>query len=335
MQRSVDFERKRLPLIEVGAAATPLVAVCVCTRARPQMLRRCIASLRRQHCDPARFRVKFILIDNNAQPTSRPDYDELCECQETNAYVHCPHPGIPTARNAGLEAALRAGADFIAILDDDEVAPQHWLSLLMQALEESGADAVQGGVCKHPPNAEHSALQPAAPGEKLSWEASETLSTCNVLLKARLVEPPLSLRFDETMQFTGGSDREFFMRAHKRGAKLLRVHGIDVIEDAHQERQSLRYQAVRAFAAGSNYFVRMTKNEPGVVAAARIASRATERSLSGMVMLAGAAALVVALRPDVARKQGRKACLSLCFAAGCLTPLAGVRAYPYRNTQGA
>ena len=36
-----------------------------------------------------------------------------------------------------------------------------------------------------------------------------------------------------------------------------------------------------------------------------------------------------------ALQQGRKGCVSLCFAAGCITPLAGVRAYPYRNIQGA
>ena len=42
------------------------------------------------------------------------------------------------------------------------------------------------------------------------------------------------------MQFTGGSDREFFMRAHKRGAKLVRVHGIDVFEDVAEGREIAR-----------------------------------------------------------------------------------------------
>jgi len=48
-----------------------------------------------------------------------------------------------------------------------------------------------------------------------------------------------------------------------------------------------------------------------------------------------AAALLLALRPRDAHAQWRKAYLNLCFAAGCLTPLAGIRAYPYRNIQGA
>ena len=133
----------------------------------------------------------------------------------------------------------------------------------------------------------------AAPQERPSWQAAESLATCNVLFTARLARPPLSLRFDETMQLTGGSDREFFMRAHKRGARLLRVFGADVIEDVHEERQSLAYQAARAFAAGSNYFARMAKNEPGLVAAARIAMRALDRAATGLAKLAGAAALLL------------------------------------------
>ena len=45
-----------------------------------------------------------------------------------------------------FEAALRAGAHYIAFLDDDEVAPEHWLGALVKALEDSGADAVRA-VC--------------------------------------------------------------------------------------------------------------------------------------------------------------------------------------------
>jgi succinoglycan biosynthesis protein ExoM len=314
-------------------AASPLVAACVCTRARPHMLRRCLASLRAQSFEGAPFRMTLVLVDNNAEPLARQIYEELWGAERSGEFVHCPRPGIPMARNAALEAALRAGADHIAFLDDDEVAPPHWLRSLMKVLVETGADAVQGGVRDLPAAAAEIASVLPPPNGTLSWQSSESLATCNVLFKARLVEPPLSLRFDETMQFTGGSDREFFMRARKRGAKLVRVHGIDVFEDMHEDR-GFAYRAARTFAAGSNYFKRVAKNEPGLVAAARIAVRAADRSVSGVVKLAVAAMLLMMLRPRAARAQWQKGCLSLCFAAGCLTPLAGVRAYPYRTIQG-
>jgi glycosyltransferase involved in cell wall biosynthesis len=298
------------------------------------MLRRCLTSLRSQVYDATRLHMQVIVVDNNPEPSAWPIHDELFagRC----GYVHWPIPGIPVARNAALAAALRAGAAYIAFLDDDEVAPAHWLRSLVQALEASGADAVQGGVRRVPADAiEAAAACAAEPEGKIIRQACESLATCNVLFKARLVEPPLALRFDETMQFTGGSDREFFMRARQRGAKLLHIEGVDVFEDAHESRQTLGYQAVRAFAAGSNYFARMAKNEPVLVAAARIAMRAVDRGVTGVVKLAGGAVLLLAARPRAALRQWRKGCVSLCFAAGCVTPVAGVRAYPYRNIQGA
>jgi glycosyltransferase involved in cell wall biosynthesis len=285
--------------------------------------------------------MHLIVVDNNPEPAARPIYEALCEGGDPGGFVHCPRPGIPMARNAALRAALHARADYIAFLDDDEVAPPHWLALLLRALQESGADAVQGSVRTLPAVVEDIPTEdmagggaPVPPGS-LSWEPCESLATFNVLFRARLVAPPLSLRFDESMQFTGGSDHEFFMRAHKRGGKLLRVHGVDVFEDTHAERRTLAYQATRAFAAGSNYFWRISKNEPGPVAAARIALRALERSLAGVAKLTLSATLVLALRPRSAHAHWRKGCRSLCFAAGCLSPLAGVRAHPYRNIQGA
>jgi glycosyltransferase involved in cell wall biosynthesis len=316
-------------------AERPLVAVCVCTRARPLMLRRCLASLRRQSLDGVQCRMTLVLVDNNPEPSARPIFEEVWKGAD-GELVHCPRPGIPMARNAALEVALRAGANCIAFLDDDEVAPACWLGSLVQALQHTGADAVQGGVRALATDADD-AVTSAMPATDAApaWEACESLATSNVLFAAWLVAPPLSLRFDETMQFTGGSDREFFMRAHKRGARLARVDGIDVLEDAHPERRTLAFQAARAFASGSNYFARMVRNETAPVAAGRIVLRALERSLSGVVKLLAATALLLALRPRSAGAQWRKGCLSLCFAAGCLTPVAGLRAHPYRTIQGA
>src|SRR5262245_54620814 len=129
------------------SAAVPLVAVCVCTRARPWMLRRCLASLRAQQLDAARLTMRLVVVDNNPEPSALPIYEEVCRGgQWPGELVHCPRPGIPIARNAALDAALACGADYIAFLDDDEVAPPHWLSGLVRAMADCRADAVQGGV---------------------------------------------------------------------------------------------------------------------------------------------------------------------------------------------
>jgi glycosyltransferase involved in cell wall biosynthesis len=301
------------------------------------MLRTCLASVRSQRLDAARLRMRLILIDNNPEPAAWPIYRELCAGEPGTEYVHCPEAGIPIARNAAIAAALRAGADYIAFLDDDEIAPEPWLMALLDALYASGADAVQGGVRQRSgDDAPDPIWRRVSPHGRRAWETCASLATCNVLFKAWLVQPPLALRFDETLRFTGGSDREFFLRARKRGAaRLVRVYGVDVLEDMHAGRRALGHRAARAFAAGSHFFDRVTKNEARAVAAARIGVRALDRGVTGLARLVAAAALLLALRPRSARKQWRRGCASVCFAAGCITPVAGVRAHPYRNIQGA
>ena len=69
-------------------------------------------------------------------------------------------------------------------------------------------------------------------------------------------------------------------------------------------------------------------------AAVRITVRALDRGLTGIAKLV-AGGLLLAWRRDRALRQWRKGCASLCFAAGCITPIAGVRSYPYRKIQGA
>jgi glycosyltransferase involved in cell wall biosynthesis len=306
---------------------TQLIAIGVCTRGRPFMLQRCLASLRAQIFDAAALQVRLIVIDNNETPIT-------LDTQGVH-HLHCPTPGIPMARNAAIEAALSLGADYIAFIDDDEIAPEYWIETMMQALEQSGADAVQGGVRKLPRGAADLALYAPSPPDKLEWEESESLATCNVLFKAHLVEAPLSLRFDEGMQFTGGSDREFFMRANKSGAKTMRLYGLDVFEEICEGRTSLRYECSRAFASGNNYFTRMAKNEALPVAFARIVLRAIASLLSALGKLVVAALLALMLQWAKAEKNWRKSCAMFAFAAGCLTPAFGIRAQPYRVIQGA
>lgn len=314
-------------------ARAPLIAVCVCTRARPRMLRRCLISLQKQKFDLAQMNALLIVVDNDPEPSARATHAELCD--GAHGYVHCPRPGIPVARNAAIEAALSAGADYIAFIDDDEVAPEHWLASMMHALQRSGADAVQGGVRKAPCGVEDLATCAPTPSEAIRWEDAESLATCNVLFKASLVEGPRALRFDESMQFTGGSDREFFMRANRAGAKTMRVHGVDVLEEVCAGRAALSYECGRAFASGHNYFVRMVKNETPLVAAARIGLRAISSALGAVGKFLAGTILYALLQADAGAAKWRKACANMCFAAGCLAPVIGVRAEPYRVIQGA
>ena len=54
--------------------------------------------------------------------------------------------GIPAARNAALEAAKSISPDWIAFIDDDEVAPRDWIARLHAVAVHYGADVTSGWV---------------------------------------------------------------------------------------------------------------------------------------------------------------------------------------------
>jgi glycosyltransferase involved in cell wall biosynthesis len=310
-----------------------LAALCVCTRGRPRMAKRCLESLRSQSADGVD--VCIIVVDNDATGSARSAFDEVFTARDNARYVLCREPGIPFARNAALEAARGAGADYVAFLDDDEAAPPGWFAALFATLCSSGADAVQGGVrtAADAAGVEAETARPLAAAGPC--KRVETAATCNVVFKARLIEPPFSLRFDETMRYTGGSDRDFFMRAHKQGAMIMKTEHAYVVEEVCAGRDTFAYGCTRAFASGANYTRRMIKNESALTAARRIGFRLLERAVMGALKLTIGVLWLAPLKRKRAIRQFRKGGAHISFAAGGLAALAGVRVQPYRVIQGA
>ena len=110
-------------------ARAPRCSVVVCTRERPDALRRCLNSLTVQ--DHPNFAVW--VIDNS--PTSG-NTRQVVESFSTDLDMHYvvePRPGLSRARNAGLKREL--GGDIVAWLDDDELADSLWLSELARAFD--------------------------------------------------------------------------------------------------------------------------------------------------------------------------------------------------------
>ncbi len=110
----------------------PAAAVVVCTRERPQGLRQCLESLVRQD-HPAMI---VFVVDNSGPSRAGPTrsvVDDFSRALDVH-YVRVPRPGLSGARNAALATDL--GADFVAWLDDDEVADPMWLSESVRALHE-------------------------------------------------------------------------------------------------------------------------------------------------------------------------------------------------------
>lgn len=112
----------------------PTVAVAVCTRDRPEQLRRCLDALSRLRSRPD----ELLVVDNGADPRTR---EVVASCVGAR-YVVEPRPGLDWARNRAL---LEARSDVVAFTDDDTQAHPEWVAALGEAFaEEPTAMAVTG-----------------------------------------------------------------------------------------------------------------------------------------------------------------------------------------------
>lgn len=132
--------------INAVPAKLPSVLVCVCTYRRPIMLSRCLHSILEQGIN-RKFHMSIAVIDNDIAMSGW----SACEAAmreiflDTEIMYFCePERGIALARNRGIDAAKEFKADYLAFIDDDDIAQPNWLSQLMSA--GPGCDAVLGEV---------------------------------------------------------------------------------------------------------------------------------------------------------------------------------------------
>ncbi len=114
------------------------VSAVICTRNRPDQLRRALRSLRTQSVAPS----EILVIDNAP-------FDECLRELVAHEfpgvrYVREPIPGLDFARNRALRAA---NAEIVAFLDDDAVADREWVRVITGVFDESsGVGACTGRV---------------------------------------------------------------------------------------------------------------------------------------------------------------------------------------------
>jgi GT2 family glycosyltransferase len=112
----------------------PGITAAICTRDRPGMLERSIASLLAQSEPPD----EIVVVDN--APASDATRQLVAERYPKARYRLEPRPGLDVARNAALGAATH---EIVAFLDDDVVADTGWCA----AFRRSFAESPTLGVC--------------------------------------------------------------------------------------------------------------------------------------------------------------------------------------------
>lgn len=223
------------------------IAICVATRNRPAELARLLASLSSLRV-PAGVGARVLVVENDA-PNDRP----LPPCALPAERVFEPRVGIPQARNRALEAAA-PHADFLYFVDDDETVEPDVLERLLAAARSAGGEAAVTGPAlpAFPPDAPAWAARSGAfdPPRHPHGSARAYAFTNNTLFPARWVRDGAA-RFDESMRFTGGSDRAFFAALAARGHRIVWADDAVTHEWYPRARLSFRWLFERSLRIGT------------------------------------------------------------------------------------
>lgn len=225
------------------------IDILICTFRRPGIALT-LGSVAAQQGHGAEMRV--IVADNDETDARRAEI-EACAVSLSLplTYLHAPARNISQARNAALATS---DADWVAFIDDDEIAPKSWLAGLREAAAQSGADAVFGpSVAIYDSTAPEwmVALDLHSNRPVSRHGRVETGHTCNALLRWRGT-PWQDQRFDPARGRTGGEDTEFFFRLARLGAVYARAEAV-VLEPVAPNRLALRWLLRRRFRMGQSH----------------------------------------------------------------------------------
>ncbi len=306
------------------------VVVTVCTRERPQMLKATLGSIITQEL-PHGLGLSVVVVENDDLPRSAEMVDRLSKNADIPIiYAHEPQLGIPIARNRALSIALQQRPDWIAFIDDDEIASPTWLARFHEAAASVDSDVYQGPVEYVYPSPAPAWMKSARRRHLATGTALPTAATSNTFMRARIAsQDGLGLRFNEKMRFTGGSDNDYFYRAVERGARICWLNEALVHEMVPQIRMTLRWQLARSMRVASNTVSMHMDRLGSVRAATKCVPKYVGRGLGALVLLPLAAAASAAAIP-----RGKRLLASslsdLASAIGGLGAFFGLRPQPYR-----
>jgi succinoglycan biosynthesis protein ExoM len=226
------------------------VSVCVATFQRNKMLERLLRNMATQETGDL-FDFSVVVVDNDAAGPARQTVCRLAAelCLDVSYGIE-PDQSIAAARNHALRLAH---GNLVGIIDDDELAPDHWLATMYRAMRTFDVDGCLGPVhpfFEHEPprwllKSKLCERPVHRTGTVLNWDETRT---GNVVLKREVFEKH-HLQFNPAFR-TGSSDKEFFKRAINAGCRFIAVSEAPVYEVVPPERCRKSYYVKRALVHG-------------------------------------------------------------------------------------
>ncbi len=210
------------------------LTVAICTYNRGERLPALIANLRAQS---SKIPFGLLFVNNNSTDGTEAILDKLAaEPGAPLRHVLETRQGISYARNRAIEETLAAGADYMLVMDDDELPRAGWVEHAVRALVDTGADCVGGRVRVDFNDTPRPLwlgddllgfLAEVDYGDEAFWilDKSTPVWTANVAYNMRLFRENEELRFDyrynrEGDGVGGGEDVIMFETLLDRGCRV-------------------------------------------------------------------------------------------------------------------
>lgn len=237
------------------------IVIAAVTCGRPEMFSSLLQSLSHLK-EPFGTELCFCFVENDTVLTIEKAVKEFKNLSDFEATALIDgRRGIPFARNAALNWALGINADFLAFIDDDEIATENWAVNLYTQIEKRALDLVGGPVVPVLPNPKVTSLQALvfrgvtlraeriARKNRLLSQAEKdgivTIVTNNWLARLDFIKEK-NVMFDESLGLSNGSDTAFFRAMKEATARTGWVSEAVVEEIVPQSRLTLGYQFLRA-----------------------------------------------------------------------------------------
>jgi glycosyltransferase involved in cell wall biosynthesis len=234
------------------------VLIGVPSHRRPDGLRRLLRSLEAQEGLDGTD-VEVFVADNDATGG-----EAITVCKELAPDFRWPltcelveERGISAARNAILDQARQKRADFVGMIDDDEVAEPNWLRELLMMQEGTGADVVGGPVVsifEREPSATVRELNYLTRPARKPGPIAMIDGTGNVLISCASLSRIGWPSFDAAFGVTGGGDKEYFTRLRKSRLRFAWAPKAIAQEYVPASRANARWVLRRAFRVGNSDF---------------------------------------------------------------------------------